>query len=356
MKIPRALSVIPCAIMLVQGAVHAQDAKPLPLNPADHAAATTAVGTLQVHHNVRQGVNRADVWASEHFHPASLTILGASPDIAVTSRYGGYDGLGPGFPSGFNLVVFPGYLSKPNNNPTLQFAQQHPLYVNPPVSPVPAHWGFPDVFLNELAGSNFIHVTDEYAGLIANRRYPLGTQLYGTIAEPHLMQDSDILALVHAAALAVGGGYGHVYHIFLAKGQDVCSGTGNTSCYSPDIPSSFQFCAYHASTTFADVGHVIFSVEPFQNVPGCRITGLPSPNGQLADSTASVLSHELFEAITDPDGNAWWNRDSLDLGGAEIGDECQSRTFNYGNVFLTTRSYELQSEYSNLYNGCTYNP
>jgi hypothetical protein len=42
----------------------------------------------------------------------------------------------------------------------------------------------------------------------------------------------------------------------------------------------------------------------------------PSPNGALIDSTADVLSHELFETITDPNLSAWYNRKSLPLFGA----------------------------------------
>ena len=91
--------------------------------------------------------------------------------------------------------------------------------------------------------------------------------------------------------------------MFVSRGQ---------ANYSPDNPATFAFCAFHASVNFSDVGHVLFTVEPFQNVPGCAV-GKPSPNGVLVDSTASVLSHQLIETITDPDGDAWWITNDLDL-------------------------------------------
>ena len=123
--------------------------------------------------------------------------------------------------------------------------------------------------------------------------------------------------------------------------------------YSPDNPATFAFCAFHASLNFSDVGQVLFTVEPFQNVPGCAV-GKPSPNAVLVDSTASVLSHELIETITDPDGDAWWITNDLDLFFAEIGDVCQKATFVYAVSNLSGRNYEIQPEYSNQAHACVY--
>ena len=84
-----------------------------------------------------------------------------------------------------------------------------------------------------------------------------------------------------------------------ANGQAV----GEWSVSVPDNLKSFAFCAYHGGATFRDIGHVLYSVEPFQGVEGCS-SRPGAPNGQLADSTNNVLSHETFETITDPDGDA----------------------------------------------------
>jgi len=96
-------------------------------------------------------------------------------------------------------------------------------------------------------------------------------------------------------------------------------------------------------------------VEPFQNVNGCNVQQ-PSPNGSLVDSTMDVLSHELFETITDPDGYGWWNSFDLDLGGYEIGDECQDYNFGYSNINLAGTPYEIQPEYSNAQHACATRP
>lgn len=109
---------------------------------------------------------------------------------------------------------------------------------------------------------------------------------------------------MHAVASKEGSGYGHIYHVFLPPGQDECFSHPSKVCYSPDDPKTFVFCAYHSSVQFKDIGHVLYSVEPFQDVPGCSVRP-GTPNGQLADSTNNSLSHELFETISDPDGNTW---------------------------------------------------
>jgi hypothetical protein len=93
----------------------------------------------------------------------------------------------------------------------------------------------------------------------------------------------------------------------------------------------------------------------FQNVFGCQLQS-PSPTGLLIDSTASALSHEVFETITDLQLNAWFNDVSLILGGAEIGNECQNLTFGYGSVFIHDKEYQVQPEYSNGVHGCTFSP
>ena len=82
-----------------------------------------------------------------------------------------------------------------------------------------------------------------------------------------------------------------------------------------------------------------------------------------SDSTNNVLSHEVFETITDPDGSAWWN--SLDNGifGEQIGDECSFLLFTQTAVFfdpsdviLHGKSYVAQPEYNNNQHACTRSP
>lgn len=198
-------------------------------------------------------------------------------------------------------------------------------------------------FLRNLGGSNFIHIVDQYVGESANNRYTVGPDTNITEKLPNPVDVSTLVALVHQAAVAAKStGYHNEVHLFFPKGQDVCM--SSTSCYSPDNPATFTFCAFHDSITFSDIGHVLFSVQPFQFVGGCAIP-TAVPNGVI-DATASTLSHELFETITDPDpGSGWFNT----AFGFEIGDECDGL---HHNDKISNTYYDIQSEYSNARQDC----
>jgi hypothetical protein len=261
-------------------------------------------------------------------------------------------------------VPAPGFyntdVSNTTSGPVVVSAQHHPIYVNQPAS----HWGDPATFLADLGNSQFIHLLDQYVGNFANGRYTLGTSFFAAVTIPpsdHTLRRPDILALVHAAALQSGSGLAHTYHVFLPQGVDVCMRVG--FCYTPDVPQNWTFCALHSSAVFNDLGLVIFTLEPYQNVIGCSVPPHGTPNGQTADSTNSTLSHEVFETITDPVvGASWYVRKGQIASGEEVADLCVLSVFGPdGNVYsnppnakLNGRLYAIQAEYSNLVHGCLY--
>ena len=255
-------------------------------------------------------------------------------------------------------VRYPGDLTFQGGT-VVDSAESHAIYLLPNGKcPISQCWGNPEGFLRDLAESRFIHLVDQYIGLRASERYTLGDRAKINYTPPTVpFTDADVQTFVHAVASAAGeNGYGHIFHVFLPPGQDECFDSTFTVCYSPDNVNTFAFCAYHGSVDFPDIGHVLYSVEPFQDVPGCRVRP-GTPNGQLADSTNDVLSHELFETITDPDGIGWWNSTGGGMFGEEIGDECffyvqstfDSDPFLYN---IDGHSYATQPEYSNAVHGC----
>lgn len=242
---------------------------------------------------------------------------------------------------------YPSDLTNPSHGKVLTSAQSNPVYVDCAAT----CWGTPATFLTNLGNSTFIHVTDQYTGLTTNGRYTVGTAANTTYPIFTTLSDNDILQIVHSAAKLIGIGYGHIYHVFLPSGVDICF-AGTSSCYSPNNPATFAFCAYHGSVKFSDIGHVLYTVEPFQAVSECEVAQ-PSPNGALIDSTSNVLSHETFETITDPDPSSGWvAQSSIPVDGAEIGDLCETPPFKYGTFTIGTKTYEVQPEYSNKYHGC----
>jgi hypothetical protein len=313
---------------------------------ADLAAGTFSVSNFRYHispSNTQAGLTAAGLKALGT-HITSAPVKTASATIPEVPPPGFY-------PS--DLVFFGGKVVKS--------VESHNIYVN--CNDVTSCWGNPQKFLSDLGQSNFIHVTDQYVGSAANGRYTTGTSLFASYAffsGDNVISENAIFGIVHAAVVALGAsthnGYGHIYHVFLPKGVDTCFDFSN-QCYSPDVPSSFVFCAYHASLDFKDIGHVLLSVEPYQNVPGCQAAP-PNPNGMLADSTNPILAHELIESITDPDApTGWVSFSSLDTAGFEIGDLCQplgNKAFQFLYVILTLNGhkYSTQLMYSNKYHAC----
>jgi len=248
-----------------------------------------------------------------------------------------------------------------HGGPVVTSLVSHSIFVNPSATcPVPGCWGDPVTFLNDLGQSKFVHIIDQYVGASHNNRYTTGVNFVTTFTPPATpLTDAFIQAIVASAVSVTGAvGYGNEYHVFLPPGQDLCFTSGSTICYSPDVPATFYFCAYHGSFDLPGVGHVLYSAEPYAAVPGCSDTGA-SPNGTVIDSTNNTLSHELFETITDPDGDAWTNTTGNGLYGEEIGDECSfvnATGFDPSIFHVNGKTYAAQPEYSNYTHACSTNP
>jgi hypothetical protein len=318
----------------------------------------------------------ATSWAGSETSPVSAVVSQPDVDAASTTtnhhlhvlrnRGSSLTASGLSFPAkaqratglGGNVsgaYFYPGDVSD-NGGEIVTSAVSHAVYVNCPSGPRVC-WGSPETFLTDLGQSSFIHLVDQYVGSTASNRYTNGQSFSISYTSPTSgsLRLTNLLSIVHSAVLKNNkqAGYGHIYHVFLPKGTDVCvSGLG---CYSPDSPKDFTFCAFHSSVDFATLGHVLFTVEPYQGVAGCQQEAAASgfPNGALADSTYSTLSHELFETITDPDGTSWYVVNDLDLYGAEIGDTCQTPT-GLGSILpLGGGQYEIQLEYSDATHACS---
>jgi hypothetical protein len=256
-----------------------------------------------------------------------------SPEAAFSASVGRVDN------SPFDLTYFGGRVVKS--------ATSYNVYVNCPEGPAVC-WGTgsltPAHFLRDLNRSDYINIVREYIGSDAKGKFPVeGMRTRATFTSPTRATLQEIFHIVSDAVTRAGAsGYGAIYHVFLPKGTEMCITAGN--CYSPSDPASWTFCAFHGSVNFAPARHVLFTVEPYQAVPGCQIPG-QTPHGVI-DATASTLAHELFETITDPDLDGWSNG----LFGFEISDMC---SFFGSNQVLNGNQYFIQSEYSNKLHLCT---
>jgi hypothetical protein len=152
----------------------------------------------------------------------------------------------------------------------------------------------------------------------------------------------------------------HIYVLYLPKAVESCffAGPTNTNanaCTINHLPSA-AYCAYHsedpASAVYANLAYPIYqSPVGFTCGSDARFPVIESPNGNPdADTEISPTSHEISEAITDPDTETGW----YDSTGNEIGDDCAyiyGRTRGpkggYFNQVINGGKYLTQEEFSN---------
>jgi len=244
------------------------------------------------------------------------------------------------------------FLDGHNGVASLTSATQHVVALN--YSNCPACWASDSIrnlpsaitqYLTDLNASTDITVTNQYTHSTMSRRYPPGSTWWNVNwSVPASITDTDVQSAIHAVITAAGGvsaaGPGHVYHLFLPPGQDVCMSPG--VCYSPDNPNTFYFCGYHGAVVFNDVGPVFYSVQPYAPVDGCQ-TSTQNP----LSAQVSVLGHEITEAITDPYPGYGWV--ATNIMGEEIGDLC---AWNMYTRKIGSNTYTTQLEYSNAAHAC----
>jgi hypothetical protein len=126
------------------------------------------------------------------------------------------------------------------------------------------------------------------------------------------------------------------------------------------------FCAYHSAyydSTVNANSQIIYSNMPYAaqtagNPLTCDVQEYP--NGNPADATINVTSHEHNESITDPFGTGWWDSNPNDsAAGYENGDMC---AWDFGTTYgpsgaeysqtINGHHYLMQTEWDNTTNGC----
>jgi hypothetical protein len=148
---------------------------------------------------------------------------------------------------------------------------------------------------------------------------------------PRNVTDTDVRNEVIKAIGQVGFDASTVYEVFLPPTSYASYGSW-TSCGGPNL----QFCAYHSN--FSNLSHDIkYASMPYPSCGGCQWPGWTD-----AQNFDHFACHETREAVTDPDGNAWYDRQ-----GGEADDKCAWSP----SPFLLN-GYGYQYEWSNLSGAC----
>jgi len=144
------------------------------------------------------------------------------------------------------------------------------------------------------------------------------------------------------------GGLNKIFLVFTSTGEGSCSdGTSSSCAYT-------TYCAYHSYFGSTSTP-TIYANQPYADPNYCYAAGQHDPSGDVpSDANVNVASHEITEANTDPELNAWWDS----ANGEEIGDLCAwtfgSLTWDSGlaNQMWNGHFYDLQLEYDNHTSSC----
>ena len=195
---------------------------------------------------------------------------------------------------------------------------------------------------NSIGGSPYFNINTTYTGVTNSVVYGGAT----TVAYPYgtNLSDAQIQSVV-ADAINTGAlpkNTNAVY--FVLTSTDVNASSGFCT----------QYCGWHTHGTIAgsDIKYS-FVGNPDRCPASCSMQTAPNGNAG-ADGMISILSHELEEAVTDPDLNAWY-----DTRGYENADKCAwtfgtqftaSNGSKY-NVTLGSRQYLIQQNWVNAAGG-----
>ena len=166
-----------------------------------------------------------------------------------------------------------------------------------------------------------------------------------TVTPGNCITDAQLQAEIQRVMTLKGwtGGLNKMYFVYTSTGEGSCfDGTSSACAYT-------AYCAYHGFINASTP--VVYANMPYADPNFCYSpgSGQTSPNADIpADAAANVTSHELTEAITDPELNAWFSAQ-----GNEIGDLC-AWTFgtltwdsSLANQMWNGHFYNLQQEFDN---------
>jgi hypothetical protein len=231
-----------------------------------------------------------------------------------------------------------------HNGPTIQSAKVMPIFWG-------SYWGSGTGSTERSAMESFFHqfgtngeyntITQYYDTVGGGTNYiGLSTLLSGSgyydSTNPSSTNVTD--AMVQAEVVkAMGNNYdaSTIYEVFIGPAYYSSNGS-YTSCGGPNL----YYCAYHGN--FNHNGKdVKYSIEPYPSCSGCTVSGWSS-----AQNAQHFACHETREAVTDEDGNAWF-----DNRGYEADDECAWSYKRKATTFLDG-GYGYQQEWSNEANTC----
>ncbi|HKD19058.1 MAG TPA: hypothetical protein VKG23_14490 [Thermoanaerobaculia bacterium] len=188
-------------------------------------------------------------------------------------------------------------------------------------------------FFNQYGTTGEYNVITQYSGIQESN---LGNAFWIDTVNPSSTAVTDAMVQAEVIHAFTAGGVAidasTIYEVFLPNGYYAQIGSA-TSCGGPHL----QFCAYHSNFSY-NGNDVKYSSMPYPSCGGCQWTGWTT-----AQNFDHFACHETREAVTDPDGNAWFDRS-----GNEADDKCAWSP----SPFIGAGGFGYQYEWSNANHGC----
>ena len=202
-------------------------------------------------------------------------------------------------------------------------------------------------FASNIGGSPYFNLNTTYsiAGQTITGSVAFGGETTDAYSQGTRLRDSSILTIVNNAITAARLPYDANGVYFVLTSSDVNEQTGFCT----------KYCGWHTAAT-ASGRRIRYSFVGNANrcLNSCAAQTI-GPNGNAGvDGMISVVAHELEEATSDPDLNAWF-----DSSGAENADKC---AWTFGTTYTTangakanmrlgTRDYLIQRNWVNASGG-----
>jgi hypothetical protein len=186
-------------------------------------------------------------------------------------------------------------------------------------------------FLSQFGQTPEYNVITQYSGI---QKTNLGSTIWWDSSNPPTNVTDAALEAEVVKYFNQGGAAdtSTIYSVFLPATSYSSYGS-STSCGGPHL----VYCAYHSNFNYQGKD-IKYSSLPYPSCGGCQWTGWTA-----AQNLEHFACHETREAVTDPDGNAWFDRR-----GYEADDKCAWSPA----PFIGTGGYGYQWEWSNAVSGC----
>jgi hypothetical protein len=202
-------------------------------------------------------------------------------------------------------------------------------------------------FATGLSASPYFNINTTYfdgSGIHVTNSVHFGGSTTDSYSQGTSLSDAQIQTVVSSAiAGSLPKDTNGVY--FVLTSADVTASSGFCT----------QYCGWHTHGTIAGSDIKYSFVGNPDRCPSACEAQTTSPNGNAgADGMASIIAHELEEAVTDPDLNAWYDtrgRENADKCAWTFGAESTASNGSKYNVTLGSRQYLIQQNWVNALGG-----